>query len=151
MKHPPIIFAAALLLFTSFSLLLIYRERRVAIQSIPKVEIVQKESNTRIVKVLNRVACTEDKKWCSQDEKDDLWNLCINRGYEQLAPSREIVQARTIKEMYSDTIEKEETHSRQIHYTDENGVVVQGDPKDYQVSILRKIEGYCIGSEYIVK
>lgn len=100
---------------------------------------------TTNIKVLNEVQC----KWksCSEKEKTRIRESCLSDGYIIKLYASQIISARSIKELTKKTYEY--TELEPIEIVDDNGVV--GITQTLHPRKKTKtIEGYCIGSEYIV-
>ena len=112
---------------------------------------VNPPSNTSIIKYLNRATCLVDGSACDEERKAELWRICIDKGFQVTQPVEKIKFSRELSEMVSEI--RSETHYRPIFsdIADENGIVqtLQTDNEAYQINYT--IEGYCIGSEYILE
>ena len=107
--------------------------------------------NTNIVKVLNSVRCHEDYNgYCPQTTVNWLWDNCLKNGYITTVPDKRVISSRSITELTSGTMQQEETRTRVIESTDNNGIVTQRQ-EPYAVNQSYDIKGYCIGSEYITQ
>lgn len=101
---------------------------------------------TNAVKILNRIRC----KWktCSKEDELRIWKACLDDGYVTKRDASQIISARSIIELTTNTYRY--TEMKPEVTTDPNGVVGTTEVMLPQ-EMTSTVEGYCIGSEYIVK
>lgn len=106
-------------------------------------------TNTSIIKVLNRVSCKESVSYCPQDYINKIWQSCLDDDYTTSPPTQKVISSRTLRELTSNNIKVTRTEPK--YNTDENGIVSQSEDEATTTQVNENIEGYCIGSEYIVQ
>jgi len=105
---------------------------------------------SNVIKVLNRVQCSDDSTICDKDTTNALWNLCMLNGYQENSQDVTVKAAREIKELVSKSMTVAVQQNVSHQQTDENGVVSNTDSIE-RVNEPREVIGYCIGSEYILE
>lgn len=104
----------------------------------------EERSVTNIIKVLNEVQCINSR--CDQPSIDAISKVCWNKGYTMSLSNEEVISSRPIKERIKEYINS--PIKTTVQRSDENGIV-------YDEEVLtegqRVIDGYCIGSEYIIR
>lgn len=107
--------------------------------------------NRNVVKVLNRVECNPSLISCSYQEGiEDLWDYCLKNGYTSRQPSQKVKSSRPIKELVKGTFQKTKTENKTLERTSENGIVYSKKTQGTANKEI-KVDGFCIGSEYILE
>ena len=106
------------------------------------------QNPTRVIKVLNRVQCHEDHKYCSQDTIDKIWNICLRNNYQTIAPESNVISARELRELVSETVLITTPTTTYKDVVGELGIVTK-IPVKTQSRSNQTTRGYCLGSEYI--
>ncbi|QNI86467.1 hypothetical protein SynPROS71_50020 [Synechococcus sp. PROS-7-1] len=103
-----------------------------------------------VVKVLDRVVCSNNITSCPQEVINKIWGICLKNGFSEAMPNREVLSSRDIQDLVSESETITKTRPTDYQTTDENGIVkdVQGE-EQYDEEVTTK--GVCIGSEYILK
>jgi len=103
-----------------------------------------------IIKVLDRVNCDPSEDYCPQDKINDIWDYCLQNGFQESLGGKTVTSSRNITELVQGTIEKTGTitETKEIH--SDTGIVYN-DTEEKVGTVSRDIKGYCIGSEYITK
>ena len=121
--------------------------------SIPSIKtgLHNEQLNTSLVKYLNRVTCVIEGYACNNESIDEIWSVCIDKGFQATLPTQKIKYSRDLVEMVSEVRSKRFYRPIYKDITDENGIVqtVQAGEEAYKEPY--KIEGNCIGSEYILE
>jgi len=107
-----------------------------------------KETNTSIIKVLNRVTCKDSSSYCPQENINLIWKSCLNDGYTTTVPSVQVTSSRDLKELTNYNYQV--TKKRANMETDSNGIVYESENQVSSTQENYTIQGYCIGSEYII-
>jgi len=107
-----------------------------------------KETSTNIIKVLNRVTCKDSSTYCPQENINLIWKSCLNDGYTTTVPSDQVASSRDLKELTNYNYQVTKESPKMI--TDPNGIVYESENQVTSTQENYKIQGYCIGSEYII-
>lgn len=106
--------------------------------------------NTRnITKLLNRVTCKDASSNCTQEVINKIWQSCISGGYTTRLPTNQVISSREIQELIRTSHRITRTSTKEV--TDNIGIVYTSDNEINITQFDIRIEGYCIGSEYINK
>lgn len=102
-------------------------------------------------KVLNRVECSESYSYCSQETINEIWKICLQKGYQLSTDSfARVRSSRDIKELVQETTQISVEMVREIPGKDHNGMLLQSKEIVKETVMQdQKVSGYCIGSEYI--
>lgn len=102
---------------------------------------------------LSDVVCSNNS-WCDKTALEKLQQSCIEKGFTQKRPSGGIVSSRSIKEGISATyveISKFEKKTKVETVTPSGIVMIKDGPIRIKTVFNDKmVQGYCIGSEYLV-
>jgi hypothetical protein len=106
---------------------------------------------SNIAKVLNRVKCHSSYSACSQRSINEIWNVCLENGFVGSMPSGNVKAARDINELVTKEVSTMNTRPKIVEQIDDLGVVTEVNQGSEEYVTSYKIQGYCIGSEYILE
>ena len=108
---------------------------------------LREKMTSNVTKVINRVECIRFS--CGEQKTKNLWQRCLEIGYQTAIPSEKIVYSRDIKEIVhaSEVIKRLETSI--VEQTSPIGVVTNTTSQPVEKTDVVEYTGYCIGSEYI--
>lgn len=102
---------------------------------------------SNVVKVLDRVRCHESYISCN---RPGVWDACLRNGFTDTDPTQSVKSSRSITELVQETSNVIQTRPKMVERVDKNGIVSIGQEGTEEYTETITIEGYCIGSEYIL-